>query len=273
MNKIVEAKINKIYWSLFKKIFTTSTYVALSKGNKKPVKKAIIRLQSSKQFDAFAKKFSSLLARQGLSSTRGVWRKYFNAAKASGYIALNMTYNAFELNNMSNAVKHNFDMIKSIPNKFLDILEHSYTSTLIEQIAKGAIGRNSFKSQLEKHGHKNAKLIARTESAKLQTAILEKRATQLGSVAYVWLSSNDRRTRQSHKDMNGVVVFWKQNKPKLDNMIGHAGEFPNCRCTPQPILDFDDLKNHTYKVYDYRNDKILTMNKQNLTIALKNEKL
>lgn len=270
MSKAVQNKIDKIYKTLFKKVFTVKNSAALSRGNKKQVKRAILRLKSSKQFDDFAKKFSKELARQGLHGTKGVWRKYFEAAKKSGYIALNTSYSTYEYNNMSAAIKNNFKMIKSIPDKFLNILEQRYTSTLIEEVAKGAISRGSFKKQLEKHGHKNAGVIARTETAKLQTAILEERATQLGSVAYIWLSSNDRRTRQSHKDMNGVVVFWRGDteKPKIDNMQGNAGEFPNCRCSPQPIVDIRDLPKHAYKVYNYNTHKVINMKKRDLINVL-----
>ena len=66
--------------------------------------------------------------------------------------------------------------------------------------------------------------------------------------------------------MNGVIVFWRSadQKPLLDNMRGDAGEFPNCRCSPEPILDVDDLTKTTYKVYNYLTDKVMTMNKKEL---------
>lgn len=273
MSKAVERQINKIYWALFKKCFTNTTLASLSRGDRKPVKKKVLQLQSSKQFDDFAAKFSKELAKKGLYGTKGVWRKYFKAAKAAGYISLTTSYSAYEYKTMTEAIKHNFKMIKSIPSKFLEVLEHKYTSTLIEQVAKGTLGRRSFRTQLEKHGHKNAALIARTETAKLQTAILEERSTQLGSVAYIWLASNDRRTRKSHREMNGVIVFWKHAKPELDGMVGGAGEYPNCRCSPQPIVDIDDLTKYSYSVYDYRVHKIITMKKNELIEALKRGKL
>ena len=171
---------------------------------------------------------------------------------------------------MSNAVKNNFDMIKSIPREALKVMEHDYTSTLIEEVAKGKLTRGSFRRELEIHGAKNARLIARTESAKLQTVILETRSTELGSVAYIWKASNDARTRQSHKDMDGVVVFWRPapQKPLRDKMRGNAGEFPNCRCSPQPIVDFDDLTKSNYKVYDYRSDTIISMTRAKLVECL-----
>lgn len=273
MSKDVERQINKIYWALFKKCFTNTTLASLSRGDKKPVKKQVLKLQSSKQFDNFAVKFSKELAKKGLYGTKGVWRKYFEAAKAAGYISLATSYSAYEYKTMTEAIKHNFKMIKSMPSKFLEVLEHKYTSTLIEQVAKGTLGRRSFRTQLEKHGHKNAALIARTETAKLQTVILEERSTQLGSVAYTWLASSDRRTRKSHREMNGVIVFWKHAKPELDGMVGGAGEYPNCRCSPQPIVDIDDLTKYSYSVYDYRVHKIITMKKNELIEALKRGKL
>lgn len=273
MTKSVERKINKIYWELFKKCFTNTSLALLAKGDRKAIKKQILKLKSSKQFDDFAKKFSKELAKQGLLGTKSIWRKYYEAAKKSNFISLKVSYSEYEYNVMSKAVQHNFKMIKSIPDKFFEVLGHSYTSTLIEQVAKGSIGRSSFRIQLEKHGHRNAKLIARTETAKLQTIILKERSTQLGSVAYIWLASNDRRTRQSHKNMNGVVVFWNHNKPELDGMIGHAGEYPNCRCSPQPIIDTNDLTQHTYKVYNYNTHKVVTMTKNKLIEAINKGKL
>ena len=173
---------------------------------------------------------------------------------------------------LSAAVKHNFTMIKSIPARMMEILEHKYTSTLIEEVAKGKLPRGSFERQLKAHGHKQAKLIARTETAKLQTAIVQNRSQDLGSVMYRWRSSNDKRTRPSHREMNDVIVFWRSDleKPLLDEMYGNAGEFPNCRCSPQPILDENDITNSWYKVYDYRQHKIISLGKNELIKAMQN---
>lgn len=271
MSKATEYKIKRIYNTLFKKCFTAKAFSKLAEGDNSLCVSNITKLQMSKQFNDFAEKFSKELAKQGLSGTKGVWKRYFDAALKANHIAINTTFAQYEYENMRKAIEHNFKMIKSIPDEFMKILQHKYTSTLIEQVAKGSLGRLTFRKQLEKHGHKNASVVARTESAKLQTAILQSRATELGSKVYQWLASNDKRTRQSHKDMNNVIVFWNvANKPLLDGMRGNAGEFPNCRCAPQPILDETDLIQTNYKVYDYRTDKIITMTKSNLLKAIDN---
>ena len=270
MNKATERLIQKIYTEVFKKIYNRSQLAKLAKGFRVSIMNAATLLENSKAYEEFAKKYAAELAKKGLTKSRGVWRKYFQAAQKLHYVALPMTYREFEFQAFSKAVKQNFTMIKSIPRETVKLLEHKYMSTLIEEVAKGALTRGEFRRQLESHAVKNAKLIARTESAKLQTAITREKATNVGSVAYIWLASNDKRTRPSHKAMDGVVVFWRQEgqKPLLDNMRGDAGEFPNCRCSPQPIVDTDDLTKSVYKVYNYSTDSVISMNKSELIKAL-----
>lgn len=265
-----ERLIAQIYANVYKQVFTTNRTRYLLQGNRDPMLSALDALDMSAKYDEFAKKFAIELAKKGLYGQKGTWRKYFNAAKKARYIALDKTWTQFEADVMTKAIEHNFAMIKSIPVRMKEILHHKYTSQLIEEVAKGSLPRGSFQRMLASHGNKQAKVIARTEAAKLQTAILENRATQLGSVAYIWLASNDKRTRPSHRAMNNVVVFWRsQNeKPILDNMQGNAGEFPNCRCSPQPIVDVDDLLDSYYKVYDYHARQVIRLTKKQLITAL-----
>ena len=50
---------------------------------------------------------------------------------------------------------------------------------------------------------KRAKLVARTEAAKTHTALIRSRAESLGITWYIWHSTNDVRTRRTHRLMNG----------------------------------------------------------------------
>ena len=270
MDKSIERKIAKIYGFVYSKIFNKERLAKLSKGIRTDILRAEAMLESSESYNNFAIEFSKELAKLGLRRQRGIWRKFYAAAKKRHYVALPSTWQEFEMKQLSAAVQHNFAMIKTIPKRMLEILEHRYTSILIEEVAKGRRTRGAFERELKSHGHKQAKLIARTETAKLQTAIIQNRAEKLGSVAYRWRSSNDKRTRPSHREMNDVIVFWRPNmdKPLLDNMYGNAGEFPNCRCTPQPIFDEFDLQDSWYKVYDYRQHKIITLGKKELLKAI-----
>lgn len=276
MSKRIEREIEKIYNRVFKQVMKKYSINKTINSSPTDLRKTISRLIDSKFYNEFAKKFSKELAKKGLAEQRGIWKKYFQAAKTSGRGVVHRTYTEFQQAQITKAVQHNFTMIKSIPKHILAVYEQKYIQTLKEQVLEGSVGRGAFEKELKKQGHKNSKLIARTETAKLHTIVMENRARDIGSSAYIWLSSNDIRTRKSHKDMKGVVVFWRNNdeeKPNLDNMFGNAGEFPNCRCTPTPIFNEKDLTQSSYKVYNYKTHRIITMNKQKLSQALKEGEL
>ena len=91
--------------------------------------------------------------------------------------------------------------------------------------------------------------IARTETAKAHTAIIETRAQSLGLGWYQWETSGDSRVRLSHKFMDKVLIRWDDPpSPELlvgeNSTLGHyqAGDCPNCRCTPLPIISLDEIQ-------------------------------
>lgn len=271
--KDIEKIIQKIYKEVFNKVYNKSRLNDIQ--NKKKLEQYVTKLQTSEQFDKFAKEFSKKLALKGVMKERGIWRKYFEAAKKKGYVALTENYSEFQKKIIQESVKENFKMIKSIPNRVMEVYQQKFIQDLMNEVMLGDVTRGSFEKELKKHGVTHSKLIARTEAAKLQTSITEHRAKQIGSVAYRWISSRDMRTRPSHRTMNGVIVFWRPNnqKPLLDNMRGNAGEFPNCRCDCQPILDEDDLMENSYQVYNYKIDKVVRMSKKELLNNLENKEI
>ena len=76
---------------------------------------------------------------------------------------------------------------------------------------------------------RRAVLIARTEVGRVSGEMTKARAMTAGSDGYIWRSAEDRDVRPSHKKMNGRLVKWNE-PPTLDNLTGHAGCLPNCRC-------------------------------------------
>lgn len=275
MNKRSERQIRIFIRELFKKIYSKSRIDSLLKNDRQSIEKFIATISETKSYQQQAQKLAIQITNAGLNAKTGEWRKFYEIAKKNHVVGLPTTFHQYEMNVYSKAVKQNFTMIKSIPSKMMEMMNHKYTSTLIEQVVKNNLPRGAFEKELAKHGAKHAKLIARTEAAKLQTAITELRATDLGSVAYEWVASHDKRTRPSHKMMNGVIVFWQDNlhKPLLDGMRGNAGEFPNCRCDASPLFDESDLTKSNYQVYDYRTDKIITLSRKNLITALQRKGL
>jgi SPP1 gp7 family putative phage head morphogenesis protein len=90
-------------------------------------------------------------------------------------------------------------------------------------------------------------LISRTETAKASSALTQARCERLSIEWYQWESSKDQRTRESHKNMHGVIVPWSQ-APSPEVLVSEksqgayqAGEIYNCRCLVIPILTLDDI--------------------------------
>ncbi len=124
-------------------------------------------------------------------------------------------------------------LITSLPIEAADrvhklAMEAQYTGARAESLVKeimasGAVSRS------------RAMTIARTEVSGANTALTQTRAESVGSEGYIWRTSEDTDVRKSHKDMAGRFVRWDK-PPTLDNMTGHAGQFPNCRCYPEPVI-------------------------------------
>lgn len=102
-----------------------------------------------------------------------------------------------------------------------------------------------------------AKLIARTEVSKASTALTHDRCEAAGVRWYVWRNSEDERVRSSHRYVNGVIIAWDEplSPEELDPKSEQKpygryapGETFNCRCYPQPLLEFSDVS-WPHKVY------------------------
>lgn len=82
-----------------------------------------------------------------------------------------------------------------------------------------------------------AMLIARTETSRTSTAMVQSRATHIGSDGYIWRSSEDSDVRPRHKKLDGKFIRW--DTPPVAGEDGeryHAGAGPNCRCYPEPVV-------------------------------------
>lgn len=158
----------------------------------------------------------------------------------------------------------NAALIKTLPN---DVAE-KVVKNIAEEAIKGKRARSIEKiirQDTDKHSRASARLIARTEVAKTQSAITKSRAQNLDMHWYVWRTALDgNRVRKSHRLMEGVIVNWN-DPPSPEELAGeqsvghyHAGNIWNCRCYSEVLLDVNDVK-WPHKVY--RNGQITKMNK------------
>ena len=128
------------------------------------------------------------------------------------------------------------------------------------------------------HTSARAELIARTQVSYTQTNLIRTRAESLGLNWYVWRAvgggKGDGRTRHAHKAMSGVIVGWDDPPAPEDlfprftktgrpyrNTLGHyhAGQAPNCRCYPEPIVDAALV---TWPARLYRNGRIVIVTRK-----------
>jgi SPP1 gp7 family putative phage head morphogenesis protein len=127
----------------------------------------------------------------------------------------------------------NVALIKSLP-----IEAGTRAQTLAMEAVTGGKRADEVAKEIARSGEvtaSRATLIARTEVAKANSAITQARAADVGATHYVWRTADDESVRESHAEMEGEVVAF-DDPPELDGMVGHAGEFPNCRCYPEPII-------------------------------------
>ena len=118
------------------------------------------------------------------------------------------------------------------------------------------------KSQLPGKYKNRAELIARTETAKLNTQINLETYRNIGIEYYTWMTTIDGRERESHAAMNGVIcsvsdpdVYFEENPEDPLHPIQHArtgemvhmhpGEDFQCRCS---MVAWDPYINGSYDV-------------------------
>lgn len=126
--------------------------------------------------------------------------------------------------------RSNVALIKSIPEEYFKKIE----SMVWTNVTQGTKATSMIKElqQIGKVTESRARLIARDQTAKLNSALNQQRQQNLGIEEYVWRTSGDGdRVRESHRENNGKTFRW-DDPPET----GHPGEDIQCRCIAIPII-------------------------------------
>lgn len=215
----------------------------------------------SPTMDAAARMAAMAMATQVMQNGYRTWREAAAAGSKGTEIYYALTKELNKSNAFREIIDRNAELIKSVPADATQALSRAmaegYEAGVRPEELKADI-MNRFTDLTEA----KARLIARTETSKAATALTRVRAQRIGAEWYVWRTSDDARVRSSHAHMDGVLVNWN-DPPSPEKLIGmkdygpyHAGEFPNCRCYAEPLLDYDDVK-WPHKVY--RGGRITSM--------------
>lgn len=157
-------------------------------------------------------------------------------------------------------VQENADLISTLPKNIADDVA-AYVDREAMKGRRASDIADEIRRMFPEKTKARAELIARTQVSMTQTNIVRARAEDLGLDWYVWRAcggnNGDGRTRSSHRHMSGVLVRWSDPPAPEDlfpmrhvdgtpykNTLGHyhAGQCPNCRCYPEPVVDLDLLQ-------------------------------
>lgn len=147
------------------------------------------------------------------------------------------------------AVDENVNLIKSIQTDYINDIGDTIRKAVIE-------GRRhtDMVAEIRDRGgvsESRARLIARDQTAKINSDLTKERHQSLGIEMYVWGSAGDVRTRDSHKAMIGKVCKYddptvysdddgKTWKKRTTDMVKlNPGEDYQCRCTSRPFIKIE----------------------------------
>ncbi|MEK9497076.1 phage minor head protein [Photorhabdus sp. P32] len=151
---------------------------------------------------------------------------------------------------IDDSVKENVDLIKSIQTDFINDIGSKVFTNLFDG------GRHeNLVSLIRERGQvteSRAKLIARDQTAKLNSALTEQRQKALGIDLYDWGGAGDERERDSHFVLNNMTCkysdptvysddegkTWKKRK-SIGAFEGKPGDDYQCRCIALPKISWD----------------------------------
>jgi SPP1 gp7 family putative phage head morphogenesis protein len=96
----------------------------------------------------------------------------------------------------------------------------------------------------EKWLRNRATLIARTETARAQSVLVQARSKHIGAELYYWQTAEDWKVRESHARLQKArtpygLGIYKWDEPPLSDppdYHSHPGQIFNCRCVALPII-------------------------------------
>ena len=265
-SKGIEANYRSLLFQLVKSIVRLAKK---SKGNIDLFNKFVSDYSTTKAFKRYCKYAAKRMVTPVANINAETWRKAARRSTKSRIVYRSLVQNIDSGldQSINEQIERNAQIISTLP---LDV-SRKVTKKIYEGTIEGKRATTLSKeiAQYTKdYSRASAKLIARTEVSKTQTALTRSRSANLGIKWYVWKTEQDARVRESHKTMDGVIVSW-MSPPDPEKLTGlpsakinsnyHAGEIYNCRCFPDPLMDLDEV---SWPHNVYFQGKIQRMTKQ-----------
>ena len=225
------------------------------------------------------KEFNSFTERLGLRFVNEVkvWNEYAfkeymktSYAEKSRNIFLHLNKDDEFQKFIQKQAEERANLFKRIPVSLAEHLTPKISKWSIEGMTSKEVA-HKLRADIPNLLESQVKTIARTETSKTLIAITGYKCQKNNIPCYQWKASGgyrgDGRTRNSHRHMSDVIIFWNDPPAPEDlfptgykNTLGHyhAGCCPNCRCSASPLVFIEDLK---FPVRVYTNGKIVSMDR------------
>lgn len=264
--EIPRKKVSNYYDKAINKVISEMLGMVDWENNPRPVE-YIKKLVTSPEFIKWADLLASRFIKRIYKETLQPWRKAAATYNRGPLIhkLLKRELSGPVGDTVNSLVYRNSQLITSIAPDLAENIAQYIQKRTTEGVRAAQIVEE-IRTKAPQLTESRAQLIARTEVSKAQTALIEARSMEYDMPAYIWQTSRDSRVRDSHKHMQGVVVFW-EDPPDPEVLIGkkstggpyHAGNIFNDRCYPEPIISIEDL-NFPIKVF--KNGKISRIGKR-----------
>lgn len=191
-------------------------------------------------FTEFAKNLSKEFVAKSDESAKAAVHYSLSAAGLKHPV---MTYNEAVNNTLNSAQTFNHTLITNIQK---EVHERLYKSIMLSLTSpnpeeQGASGIQNALKEVGGFSKKRIKLIARDQTAKVNSALADERMEQNGVEYFEWMhSSAGKVPRKTHIEKNGKVFklddprLWEG--PKADQ--GPPGWAINCRCRRKPLIGY-----------------------------------
>jgi SPP1 gp7 family putative phage head morphogenesis protein len=140
---------------------------------------------------------------------------------------------------MREAARANVELITSIPAQHFDLVREA-----VDLVWSTGTRWEALADRIREIGDitdRRARIIARDQTAKMNSSFNEVRQRDLGIERYTWSGALDQRERASHRAMEGSTQRWDA-PPEVDGERVHPGQAILCRCVAIPLLDLERLE-------------------------------
>lgn len=149
--------------------------------------------------------------------------------------------NIIESENLSEFVElqiiANTELIKSVPSDAIGDIRRIIINGLTGGLRADDIEKLITNTTFKKINNRIA-TIARTETAKINSQIANRRYLNLGITKAVWDATGDSRTRDCHRVRDGKIFNINEGLySSCDGKTLQPGQDFNCRCVARPIIE------------------------------------